>query len=78
MNILIVDDELEIAELVQLYLKHEGFNIIKYNSSKKILEDIDSLTVDLLICDVMMPELDGFSLVAKIREKYTFPIYQLQ
>jgi len=74
MNILIVDDELEIAELVQLYLKHEGFNIIKYNSSKKILEDIDSLTVDLLICDVMMPELDGFSLVAKIREKYTFPI----
>lgn len=73
-NILIVDDEQEIADLIEIYLKNENFTVYKYYSSKRLLEDIDHLTIDLAILDVMMPEIDGFSLCKKIRETYNFPI----
>lgn len=73
-NILIVDDEQEIADLIEIYLKNENFTVYKYYSSKKLLEDIDNLNIDLAILDVMMPEIDGFSLCKKIRETYNFPI----
>lgn len=73
-NILIVDDEQEIADLIEIYLKNENFTVYKYYSSKRLLEDIDHLTIDLAILDVMMPEIDGFSLCKKIREVYNFPI----
>lgn len=70
-NILVVDDEKEIADLIEIYLKNNGFNVYKYYSSK----DIKSLeNIDLAILDVMMPDIDGFSLCTKIREKYNFPI----
>ena len=73
-NILIVDDEQEIADLIEIYLKNENFTVYKYYSSKKLLEDIDNINIDLAILDVMMPEIDGFSLCKKIRETYNFPI----
>ena len=73
-NILIVNDEQEIADLIEIYLKNENFTVHKYYSSKKLLEDIDNLNIDLAILDVMMPEIDGFSLCKKIRETYNFPI----
>ena len=73
-NILIVDDEQEIADLIEIYLKNENFTVYKYYCSKKLLEDIDNLNIDLAILDVMMPEIDGFSLCKKIRETYNFPI----
>ena len=73
-NILIVDDEQEIADLIEIYLKNENFTVYKYYSSKRLLEDIDHLTIDLAILDVMMPEIDGFSLCKKIREVHNFPI----
>ena len=74
MNILIVDDEKEIADLIEIYLKNEGYNVFKYYSSENILNDLESLKIDLAILDVMMPDIDGFSLCSKIREKYNFPI----
>ena len=74
-KILIVDDEKEIADLVEIYLKNENYNVLKYYSSKDILQDIDNLQIDLAILDVMMPDIDGFMLCKKIRELgYTFPI----
>ncbi len=73
-NILIIDDEQEIADLIEIYLKNENFTVYKYYSSKKLLEDIGNLNIDLMILDVMMPEIDGFSLCKKIRETYNFPI----
>ena len=73
-NILIIDDEQEIADLIEIYLKNENFTVYKYYSSKKLLEDIDNLNIDLAILDVMMPKIDGFSLCKKIREPYNFPI----
>ena len=74
MNILIVDDEKEIVDLIEIYLKNENYNVYKYYSSKNILNDLEELDIDLAILDVMMPDIDGFSLCSKIREKYGFPI----
>jgi len=70
MNILVIDDEKEIADLIELYLKNENYNVYKYYDSVKLLEEIDTLNIDLAILDIMMPEIDGFSLCKKIREKY--------
>ena len=77
-NILIVDDEKEIADLVEIYLKNENYNVYKYYSSKDLLKNIDKLEIDLAILDVMMPDIDGFKLCNKIREKYNFPISSLK
>lgn len=74
-NILIVDDEKEIADLVEIYLKNENFKVYKYYQSEEVLEQLENLSLDLAILDVMMPEIDGFQLCQKIREKnYNFPI----
>lgn len=73
-HILIVDDEKEIAELLEIYLSNENYHVYKYTSSIEALNDLSHLKVDLAILDVMMPEMDGFDLCKKIREKYTFPI----
>ncbi len=74
MNILVVDDEKEIADLIEICLKNANYNVYKYYSSKDVLNDLESLNIDLAILDVMMPDIDGFSLCTKIREKYNFPI----
>lgn len=73
-NILIVDDEKEIVDLVSIYLGNEDFNVYKYYSSNDVLRDLNKMDIDLAILDVMMPEIDGFELCHRIREKYTFPI----
>ena len=79
MNILIVDDEKAIADLVALILKNEDYTVHKFYSSTEALEFITNgkAIPDLAIIDVMMPELDGFELLGKIRENYTFPIIML-
>ncbi len=74
MNILVVDDEHEIADLIEIYLKNEGYNVYKYYESENILHDLSNIHIDLAILDVMMKGIDGFTLCSKIREKYNFPI----
>ena len=55
-NILVVDDEREIADLLEVYLKNENYNVYKYYSSIDVLNNIDKLKIDLAILDVMLPE----------------------
>ena len=74
MNILVVDDEKEIADLIEICLKNANYNVYKYYSSIDVLNNLKTLNIDLAILDVMMPDLDGFSLCQKIRENYNFPI----
>lgn len=76
-TVLIVDDEKEIADLLALYLKNEGFDIRKYYDPQEALDCVRNGTVSLAILDVMMPGMDGFTLLSKIREKYYFPVIML-
>lgn len=77
LNVLIVDDEKEIADLIEVYLINEGFNVFKFYSAKEALEAIYNNKIDLAILDVMLPDGNGFSLCKSIREKYSFPIIML-
>ena len=74
MNILVVDDEIEIADLIGLYLKNEGYNVYKTYSSEKALKIIKKRNIDLALLDIMMPGIDGFTLCQNIRKSHNFPI----
>ena len=76
-SILIDDDEKEIADLVELYLKNEGYQVYKFYSGYEALECIKNNKLDLAILDVMLPDIDGFRICQKIREHYFFPIIML-
>ena len=76
-NILVLDDEKEIADLVELYLKNEDYNIYKFYSSKEALKCINETKLDLAILDIMLPDTDGFSICNEIRKKYNYPIIML-
>lgn len=76
-QILIVDDEKEIADLVEVYLKNEGYEIHKFYTGKEALACVESTPLDMAILDVMLPDMDGFRICQKIREDYFFPIIML-
>ena len=69
MKILVVDDEKEIADLVEIYLCNEGFEVRKFYRAEGVLDCIRTEQIDLAILDVMLPDVDGFTLCRKIREK---------
>ena len=78
MNILVVDDEKEIADLVELYLKNENYDVFKSYNSKDALDIIKNEKIDLAILDVMIDNVDGFEICKKIREDgLNFPIIML-
>lgn len=74
MNILVADDEREIVELIELYLSKENYNIIKAYDGMEAYNKFGEEKIDLAILDIMMPLLDGFQLVKRIREKYNTPV----
>jgi two-component system response regulator VanR len=76
-NILIVDDEQAIADLVEVYLKNENYNVFKFYSGRDALNCIENEKLDLAILDVMLPDVDGFSICQQIREKHNFPVIML-
>ncbi|MDF2986130.1 MAG: response regulator with CheY-like receiver domain and winged-helix DNA-binding domain [Eubacterium sp.] len=76
-NILVVDDEKEIADLVELYLMNENYMVYKFYKPLEALKSIDNIKYDLAVLDVMMPEMDGFTLCQKIRQRFNFPVIML-
>ena len=76
-DILVVDDEAAIADLVELYLKNEGFTVHKFDSAAPALAHVEKTPPDLAILDVMLPDMDGFTLCQRIRERHLFPILML-
>ena len=76
-TILIVDDEKEIADLVELYLRNENCHIEKAVDSETALDILEKKKIGLALLDVMLPDMDGFTLCKKIREKHLFPIIML-
>lgn len=76
-NILIVDDDREIVDAIEFYLKPEGFNILKAYDGLEAIENLIDSNIDLVIMDVMMPNMDGLKATLKIRENNNIPIILL-
>ena len=76
-DILVVDDEQAITDLVALYLQNENFTVHKFYCGADALKCVETTPLDLAILDVMLPDIDGFQLCQKIREKHYFPIIML-
>ena len=76
-TVLVVDDEVGIADLVELYLKNEGFAVRKFYNGRDALGCVNTEELDLAILDVMLPDIDGFTLCARIREEHFWPIIML-
>lgn len=76
-TILVVDDEKEIADLVALYLANDGYLVHKFYHALEALHCVQTEQIDLAVLDVMMPEMDGFTLCQRIREHHTYPIIML-
>ncbi len=76
-KILIVDDEKEIADLVEVYLKNEGYHVFKFYNAAQALNCVNEQRLSLVIMDIMLPDMDGFTLCQKIRENHLYPIIML-
>ena len=76
-NILVVDEDKEIAELVGIHLREEGYEVYKAYSGKEALEIFKQERIDLVILDVMMPVMDGNQVCSKIRDTSAVPIIML-
>ena len=76
-KILVVDDEKEIADLIEVYLKNDGYTVYKFYNGLDALKCVEETELDLAILDVMLPDIDGFHICQKIREKFYFPVIML-
>lgn len=76
-TILVVDDEQSIADFIEVYLKNENFIVHKCYNGSEALRIIERERLDLAILDVMLPDMDGFAICQRIREKHTFPVIML-
>ena len=76
-RILVVDDEKEIADLIEVYLKNDGYTVYKFYNGIDALKCVESTQLDLAILDVMLPDIDGFQICQKIRETFYYPIIML-
>ena len=73
-NILVVDDDKEIVDSIEIYLKNEGFNIFKAYDGVEALDILINNDIHLILMDIMMPKLDGIKATIKIREEKNIPI----
>ena len=76
-NILVVDDEPEIADLVSVYLRGEGFTVFACGTGADALDVLRKEKIDLAVLDVMLPDISGMTLCAEIRRTKQFPILML-
>ena len=76
-KILVVDDDQNICELLRLYIEKEGFEVRIANDGRKALEIFEEQNPDLIMLDIMLPELDGWQVCREIRKKSQCPIIML-
>lgn len=76
-DILIVDDEREIADLLEVYLRNDGYTVHKFYNGTDALHCIQTQKIDLALLDVMLPDIDGFKILQQIRQRYFFPVIML-
>ena len=76
-NILVVEDENDIAIAIEAYLNNQGYNVFIANNGIEGLEVLDKETIHLAVVDVMMPKMDGITFVMKLRQNHEFPVIML-
>jgi DNA-binding response OmpR family regulator len=76
-KILAVDDELNILELLKLYLEREGFQVMTASTGEEALGKLGSFAPDLVILDLMLPDMDGFEICRIVRSKSSVPVLML-
>jgi DNA-binding response OmpR family regulator len=76
-TILIVDDDKEIRELIEIYLKNEGYNVITAEDGREALKTTKKNKIHLIILDIMLPNIDGIQVCKNIREYLDVPIIML-
>ena len=76
-NILICDDERDIVSALKIYLSSEGYTLFEAYTGREALEVVKKHDIHLILMDIMMPEMDGISATAKLRETCNFPIILL-
>jgi len=73
-TVLIAEDDKDIANLLELYLKSNDYNVILAGNGKEAYEIVRNNKIDIAVLDIMMPEMDGYALTMKIRQDYNFPV----
>lgn len=76
-NILICDDDIDIVSALKIYLSNEDYKIYTAFTGKQALDCVREHDIDLVLMDVMMPEMDGIAATAKLREEYNIPVILL-
>ena len=76
-NILVVDDDKEIVGAIEIYLKNEGYNIIKAYNGKEALDLVNKNDIHLILLDIMMPEKDGLETLEELRKTKNIPVILL-
>ncbi|PIC70006.1 DNA-binding response regulator [Sporosarcina sp. P16b] len=76
-TVLVADDDKEIREGIEIYLKNEGYRVLKAKDGQEALELLSLNEIHLLILDIMMPNMDGITATFKIREAQNIPIIML-
>ncbi|MCX8129209.1 MAG: response regulator transcription factor [Clostridia bacterium] len=76
-TVLVVDDEKEIADLIEIYLSNEGYRVLKAYSGIEGLSIVEKESLQLVILDIMMPGMDGLELCRRIRREWNIPILML-
>ena len=76
-RVLVCDDDKAIVESIEIYLKHEGYEVIKAYDGLDAISKVKENEIHCMILDIMMPKLDGLMTAGKLRESYNFPIIML-
>ena len=76
-NILICDDEKDIVSAIEIYLKTAGYSVYKAYNGKEAVDMVNAKDIQLVLMDVMMPQMDGITAMAKIRENSNVPVIML-
>ncbi|MED1799725.1 response regulator transcription factor [Brevibacillus porteri] len=76
-QVLVVDDEAEIRDAIEIYLKNESMNVFKASNGLEALEVLENKEIHLILMDIMMPKMDGMTATFQIRQKKNIPIIML-
>ena len=76
-KIMIVEDDINLAELIRIYLISEGWIIDIFHTGQEALKELEKNKYDILILDILLPDINGFEICKMVREKSTIPIIML-